>query len=86
VEIARVDGDVHVTVSDRGHGFDPGRAAQESAAEFGLFSIRERLRQLGGSLEVESAPGRGTRIELCIPDGRDPTPPPAQAETATETA
>ena len=32
-----------------------------------VFSIRERLRYLGGSLEVEFAPGRKTRISLLVP-------------------
>jgi signal transduction histidine kinase len=36
-------------------------------AEFGLFSIRKRLEQLGGLFEVVSAPGRGTRITMTAP-------------------
>ncbi len=69
VEIGRVEGQVRVLVADRGRGFGPESPASErSDAGFGLFSIRERLRQLGGSFEVESAPGRGTRVTLCVPD------------------
>ena len=34
---------------------------------FGLFSIRERVNYLGGVLEVESSPGRGSRVSLSIP-------------------
>jgi signal transduction histidine kinase len=33
----------------------------------GLFSIRERLKYLGGSLKVESEPGHGTRMSLWVP-------------------
>jgi len=57
-----------VTVSDEGAGFDV--AAIEAAATaggFGLFSIRERLRYLGGRMEVQSAPGHGSRFTLVAP-------------------
>jgi len=33
----------------------------------GLLSIHERLRHVGGSMRVESTPGRGTKIRLCAP-------------------
>lgn len=83
VEILRVEGMVRVAVSDRGRGFDlEGAAIEKSAAAFGLFSIRERLRQLGGSLDVESAPGPGTRIALTIPDQEDAEPSSPGTATA----
>jgi len=34
---------------------------------FGLFSIRERLKYLGGQLEVLSAPGQGAQVALMVP-------------------
>jgi signal transduction histidine kinase len=69
VDIGRHDGDIQVAVSDQGCGFDPGDPSVErSSAGFGLFSVRERLRQLGGRFDVESAPGRGTRVTLRVPD------------------
>lgn len=49
-------------VSDDGKGFDT-----EAPPGIGLRSIRERVRALGGRLEVESEPGRGTRVRARIP-------------------
>jgi signal transduction histidine kinase len=72
VEVERRGDTIRVSVGDRGCGFDPGeRDRRESAGGFGLFSIRERLRQLGGAFEVRSAPGQGTSVTLLVPDAGD---------------
>ncbi|MGB2823215.1 MAG: ATP-binding protein, partial [Phycisphaerae bacterium] len=62
-------GEVAITVDDDGVGFDPGRAGRHAgeAWQFGLFSIRQRLRCLGGRLEIEAQPGRGSRLTLIVP-------------------
>lgn len=56
-------------VEDDGVGFDPAKANWKGGqkAGFGLFNIQERLDYLGGSLEIDSAPGRGTRTTLTVP-------------------
>jgi glucose-6-phosphate-specific signal transduction histidine kinase len=36
---------------------------------FGLFSIQERLKHLGGNLTIESGPGKGTRVVMSVPHG-----------------
>jgi signal transduction histidine kinase len=55
---------VEVEVADRGRGFAVGRAD----AGFGLReSIRERMHDVGGSADVDSVPGRGTRVRLVVP-------------------
>lgn len=51
-------------VADDGRGFDTGRVRR---GHFGLIGMRERARLLGGSLTVESARGRGTRLLLDVP-------------------
>lgn len=59
-----------ITVTDEGLGFDPrelDERAKVNRVGWGLFSIRERLTQLGGRFDVESAPGRGTRFRLIAP-------------------
>jgi len=60
---------IHVIVEDDGRGFDPEKVAATAAKNgvFGLFSIRERLKQLGGNIEIESGSGHGTRVTLLAP-------------------
>ena len=52
-------------VHDDGRGFDTGAAARRNS--FGLLGMQERAMALGGALEVESAPGQGTRVRVTIP-------------------
>jgi signal transduction histidine kinase len=51
-------------VADDGRGFDPSRSL---GGGFGLQSMRERLVRLGGHVNVESSPGKGTRVEGFCP-------------------
>jgi PAS domain S-box-containing protein len=69
VALGREEHNLVIEVGDDGVGFTPPATGVEmkKAGGFGLFSIKERLQHLGGSLQVESAPGRGTRISLVIP-------------------
>ena len=70
IALQRQDDQLCLEVADDGRGFAPGRIAEAAAdddAGFGLFSIRERLRHLGGSLEVRSAPGEGAIVALLVP-------------------
>jgi PAS domain S-box-containing protein len=69
VTTRRLKDQIRTSVEDDGVGFDPVEVTAMSAkrAEFGLFSIRKRLEQLGGLFEVVSAPGRGTRITMTAP-------------------
>jgi PAS domain S-box-containing protein len=78
------DHEVQIVVADEGVGFDLARLqlGEASAAGFGLFSIRERLEAMGGGLEVDTAPGQGTRVTVFAPQhqpGRPPKPPAAEA-------
>lgn len=61
-------GEVCIDVEDHGKGFDLKQAkARQHDGGFGLFTVRERVEPLGGSVVVESAPGRGTRVRLRLP-------------------
>jgi signal transduction histidine kinase len=51
-------------VSDDGVGFEP---SLRNGGGFGLPGMRERAERLGGTLQVESAPGRGTRVRVEVP-------------------
>jgi PAS domain S-box-containing protein len=66
VTVSRVGDEVRVQVKDDGVGFDA-QALRPEGIEFGLYSIRERLRSLGGTVEIESRPGVGTVVGLCAP-------------------
>ena len=59
------DGNVCLTVRDDGSGFDP--AQPPAGRHFGLLGQRERTAQMGGKLEVNSAPGQGTEVKVRIP-------------------
>ena len=69
VHMERHDGDLRITVLDDGVGFDTSQISPGSKKikGFGFFSIRERLHQIGGHIEVKSKRGRGTRVTLTIP-------------------
>lgn len=60
-------GMVILSVVDDGQGFDPDQAAQGAKSSMGLFSLRERLQPLGGTLDIESQAGLGSRISLSLP-------------------
>lgn len=58
---------VSLLIEDNGSGFDPATAAGHREGHFGLQGMRERMKRLGGTLSIESAPGRGTRITASLP-------------------
>ena len=57
---------INVTVRDDGTGFTPGTQAGPLQGHFGMQGMRERVERLGGTLRVESAPGRGTVIHARV--------------------
>jgi ligand-binding sensor domain-containing protein/signal transduction histidine kinase len=57
-----VDGQLFLRVRDNGRGFDEATVKRGS----GLNNLRQRAEKMGGSLAIESAPGRGTCIELSV--------------------
>jgi signal transduction histidine kinase len=63
VRLARENGELVFEVADDGVGFDPGRTSYGT----GLQGIADRLGALGGSVDVRSAPGEGTRVLGRIP-------------------
>jgi CheY-like chemotaxis protein len=55
-------------VQDHGRGFDPASLQTRTGGDhFGLFSIQERMEAMGGSLQVESTMGHGTRMTILLP-------------------
>ncbi len=70
ISVGRRGDEVRVTVEDNGVGFDLSEMGRPTRG-FGLFSIRERLEQVGGRVEVKSRPGRGTRVVVVAPIERE---------------
>ena len=61
-------GGVAVSVHDDGHGLDPSRLGPaDQAGHFGLRQMRERILDLGGTLDIRSAIGQGTELVISLP-------------------
>jgi two-component system, NarL family, sensor kinase len=68
VQLFAVDGEVRLVVEDDGQGFPPGRLAERLAkGHVGLASQRVRIEAAGGSMQIQSSPGEGTRVEIRVP-------------------
>ena len=70
VQLHPIDGqEFRITVSDAGRGFDPAKVmkAVERGSARGLLSIHERLELIGGSMESDSSPGKGSRFTITVP-------------------
>ncbi len=78
IEAARQPGSWAVQIADDGRGFAPDAGGEVHS---GLVGIRERAAIIGGSLDVQSRPGQGTRLTLTIPiaglERAIPAPPPS---------
>src|SRR6266545_2950712 len=59
--------EVQLQIRDNGCGFEPTSWAVSKRGHFGLLGIKERVASLSGTLSMDSAPGRGTRLLLTIP-------------------
>lgn len=62
VAVKQPNGALSLTIEDDGKGFDPKRTKG-----MGLLGMEERVKQLGGHLEVHSEPGKGTKLTVSLP-------------------
>jgi PAS domain S-box-containing protein len=69
VSIRRVGNQINIGIEDNGIGFIPADVTAKAVRNggFGLFSIQERLEELGGCLEIMSEPGHGCRVVMTTP-------------------
>ncbi len=68
VRVSTGDGGARLTVEDDGVGFDHERAlAAAREGHFGLRLLRDQVHDAGGSFDIDSAPGRGTRVTVEVP-------------------
>lgn len=79
VDISRASHNIRIVVQDNGVGFDAEclKHPEGDGGGFGLFNIRERLKYLGGKIDVSSSPGAGVRVAIDAPLRRS-GPPPSQ--------
>jgi len=71
VTLSYLEDEVMLDVRDNGSGFEVDavheRAEAADGSGFGLRGIRQRLKRVGGTLEIESAPGEGTALNASVP-------------------
>jgi signal transduction histidine kinase len=67
IDIRTVRGHLAIKVKDDGAGFDVGTQRGGTRNGMGLFNIRERVQLIGGSMTIESQPGKGTWVMLVAP-------------------
>jgi len=63
------DGQISLVIEDQGEGFDLTKI-KEKTSSFGLQIMRERVESIGGSLEVDTAPGQGYSDYPALPAER----------------
>ena len=69
IELRNADGRIRLVVSDNGRGFEPPQSPIGKAKSgWGLTIMRERALSIGGSFHLDSAPGKGTRVVVEIPE------------------
>ena len=63
------DQKLRATVDDNGKGFDPEALKEEDLEKYGYSTLQDRIDKVGGTFEIDSAAGEGTRITFTIPTG-----------------
>ena len=84
VYVQRLPNTLLITIEDDGVGFDPAAVARAADRGLGLVGIRERVAQLQGTLRLESAPGKGTRLTVELPAQSRPGVEDAAAVEASQ--
>ncbi|MBN1764714.1 MAG: PAS domain S-box protein [Sedimentisphaerales bacterium] len=69
VSVQRDDFNITLCVSDDGIGYDVQQVtvSRQKGSGFGLFSIKERIKYMGGRMDIQSQPGKGTQVRLVYP-------------------
>jgi signal transduction histidine kinase len=69
IECEPSGGDLVIDIEDDGRGFDPGAVTTSGDTQrgLGLLGMRERVELVGGTVRIDSAPGRGTHVSVRVP-------------------
>jgi signal transduction histidine kinase len=62
---------LYAVVEDDGKGFDPEGHDAGTNKKFGLSIMRERASEIGAKIDIQSTPGKGSRVVLCVPIKED---------------
>ncbi|HYP23213.1 MAG TPA: ATP-binding protein, partial [Actinomycetota bacterium] len=68
IRVEEADGFVHIVIEDDGKGYDPATSVDDDE-HHGMWLMRERAERVGGRIELDTLPGRGTRVEAVLPGG-----------------
>lgn len=81
VQVKIDSGSIEIIIEDDGIGFDAEQAMchADQNRSFGLFSVQHRISHLGGTLDIQSDIGRGSRVTLSVPLGDDAIPSPGSS-------
>jgi len=58
---------IRLEIHDNGCGFEPAADHLAASGHFGILGMRERMEQIGGSLEIASSPGKGAMVTARLP-------------------
>jgi signal transduction histidine kinase len=68
MSLTKIPGAVRMEINDNGKSFQVGKTLlAKTNKRLGLVGMRERVEMVGGSLTIESAPGRGTTVRAELP-------------------
>jgi signal transduction histidine kinase len=67
VSLQKMDSRLVVTIRDDGTGFNPEQLRRGDFPRYGLATMRERAESIGGTVNIDSAPGQGTRVTVEVP-------------------
>ncbi len=67
IELSKNGNTIITKIEDQGHGFDINDINKNNFCGFGLYSLYERFKNMGGKLIVNSSPGKGTKIAMSVP-------------------
>ncbi len=68
VTICQQNEELEVEISDDGRGFNPLAIKREEWPHLGLQTMQERAEAVGGKFEIESTPGKGTKVRVSVPN------------------
>ena len=67
IELTKFENNIQMRVEDNGVGFEVTSNLSDQNSGYGLFSLSERLKNMGGKLRIDSSPGNGTKVVLSVP-------------------